>query len=109
VLIGLELLIIQINQMMIFVSLILIVIVLVTRYISVWIPSLLIRLKEKITRKTLVILTWGGLRGGISIALALSIPNDPNKSLFVTITYFIVCFSILVQGTTIKKLAKADT
>jgi len=108
VLIGLELLIIQINQKMIFVSLILIVIVLVTRYISVWIPSLLIRLKEKITRKTLVILTWGGLRGGISIALALSIPNDSNKALFVTITYFIVCFSILVQGTTIKKLAKAD-
>ncbi|MBK7966227.1 MAG: sodium:proton antiporter [Bacteroidetes bacterium] len=108
VLMGLELLIIQTNHVMILVSFILIGIVLITRYISVWVPSMIIRMKEEITRKTLLILTWGGLRGGISIALALSIPNDPNKDLFVTITYVIVCFSILVQGMTIGKLANSQ-
>lgn len=107
VLIGLELLIIETSKTIFIVSFILIGIVLLTRYFSVFIPSLLIRLKEKITRKTLVILTWGGLRGGISIALALSIPIDLNRDIWVTITYVIVCFSILVQGMTIGKLAKS--
>lgn len=105
VLIGFELLIIQTNSTVLFVAIILIIIVLMTRYISVLIPSFYIRLKEKMTNKTLLILTWGGLRGGISIALALSIPNDLNKDIWVTITYIIVCFSILVQGMTIGKLA----
>jgi CPA1 family monovalent cation:H+ antiporter len=61
-------------------------------------------LKEKISRKTILILTWGGLRGGISIAL--SIDPELNKDIRVTITYVIVCFSILVQGLTIGKFAK---
>jgi monovalent cation:H+ antiporter, CPA1 family len=106
VLIGLELLILDTNSTIILVSIILIFLVLIIRYISVFIPSLLIHFKEKIARKTLLILTWGGLRGGISIALALSIPDDLNKEVWVTITYIIVCFSILVQGLTIGKLAK---
>lgn len=106
VLIGLELLIIETNQTIFTVSFILIGIILITRYISVYIPSMFIRLKEKITRKTLIILTWGGLRGGISIALALSIPISLNRNIWVTITYVIVCFSILVQGMTIGKIAK---
>jgi CPA1 family monovalent cation:H+ antiporter len=104
VLIGLELLIIKINTTLVLVSSIIIVIVLLIRYISVFVPSLLISLKEKITQKTLLILTWGGLRGGISIALALSIPADLGKEIWVTITYIIVCFSILVQGLTIGKV-----
>ena len=108
VLMGLELLVIQSINLMILVSIILIVIVLITRYISVWIPSLVLRRKEEISKSTLLILTWGGLRGGISIALALSIPNDSNKDLFVTITYVVVCFSILVQGMTIGKLVNAS-
>ena len=105
VLIGFELLIIQTNSTVLIVAFILIVVVLFTRYISVLIPSFYIRLKEKMSSKTLLILTWGGLRGGISIALALSIPNDLNKDIWVTITYVIVCFSILVQGMTIGKFA----
>ncbi len=105
VLIGLELLLIKSNSTIILVSILLIFITLFTRYISVFIPSLAIRLREKITQKTLIILTWGGLRGGISIALALSIQPAMNKDLWVTITYVIVCFSILVQGLTIGKLA----
>ena len=106
VLIGLELLIVQSNYTIFFISLLLIFITLITRYISVYVPSLLIRLKEKITQRTLFILTWGGLRGGISIALALSIPAEFGREIWVTITYIIVCFSILVQGMTIGKFAK---
>ncbi|MGE0568519.1 MAG: cation:proton antiporter [Bacteroidia bacterium] len=105
VLIGLELLVLQSNHNIILIAIILIAITLITRFISVYIPSLAISFKEKINRRTLIILTWGGLRGGISIALALSIPNYLNKDIWVNITYVIVCFSILVQGLTIGKLA----
>jgi CPA1 family monovalent cation:H+ antiporter len=107
VLIGLEILVIHSQGIIVLISLILILIGLIARYISVFIPSLLIRFKEKIGRKTLYILTWGGLRGGISIALALSIPSQFNKEIWVTITFVIVCFSILVQGLTIGKFAKS--
>lgn len=106
VLIGLELLVIKINYTLILISSIIIVATLVIRYISVFVPSILIRVQENINRKTLIILTWGGLRGGISIALALSIPNELGKEIWVTITYIIVCFSILVQGLTIGKVVK---
>lgn len=106
VLIGLELLIIQTNKTVLTVAFVFIGLVLLTRYISVYIPSLFIRLKEQITQRTLLIMTWGGLRGGISIALALSVPNDFSKDILVTITYVIVCFSILVQGMTIGKMVK---
>ena len=52
----------------------------------------------------ITILTWGGLRGGISVALALSIPNVPAREPILVITYFVVVFSILIQGPTIKKV-----
>lgn len=107
VLIGLELLILDISNTILLVSAILIFMLLIIRYVSVFIPSLMIIFKEKLNRKSLLILTWGGLRGGISIALALSIPVDYSKEIWVTITYVIVCFSIIVQGLTIGKLAKA--
>ncbi|MBP6185854.1 MAG: sodium:proton antiporter [Saprospiraceae bacterium] len=109
VLIGLELLVIETNSIIVIVGFMLIIICLIARYISVYIPSLAIRLKEKITQRTLLILTWGGLRGGISIALALSIQPEMHRSVWVTITYVIVCFSILVQGLTVGKLAKFRT
>ncbi len=106
VLIGLELVVMESNGTILTVALIMIVIVLLTRFISVLIPSFFIRLKGEMNNKTLLLLTWGGLRGGISIALALSLPNEMNKEVWVTTTYAIVCFSILVQGMTIGKLAK---
>lgn len=106
VLIGLELLVIQTDRKIILVAIIILGITIITRYISIFIPSISVRLKERITQKTRLILTWGGLRGGISIALALSINPEFNKEIWVTITYVIVCFSILVQGLTIGKLAK---
>jgi len=106
VLIGMELLIIRSNITIIIISVLLIVVIIGTRFFSVWLPSMIIRLKEKIPRSTLIVLTWGGLRGGISIALALSVPDHLNKDILVTITYIVVCFSILVQGLTISKVAK---
>lgn len=106
VLIGLELLIIQDINSYIWVSMLLIFVILMIRYISVLIPSLMIRFTDKFDRKTVMVLTWGGLRGGISIALALSLTYDLNKELWVSITYFVVAFSILVQGLTIGKLTK---
>lgn len=106
VLIGMELLIIRSNITIIIISVLLIAVIIGTRFFSVWLPSMIIRLKEKIPRSTLIVLTWGGLRGGISIALALSVPDHLNKDILVTVTYIVVCFSILVQGLTISKVAK---
>lgn len=106
VLIGLELLLIDTNKTIILISLLIVIICLATRFISVLLPSLAMRSKERTSGKTLMILTWGGLRGGISIALALSIQSHMNKDIWVTVTYVVVCFSILVQGMTIGKLAK---
>lgn len=106
VLIGLELLLIEVNLTTILIGSIAIVIGLISRFITLFIPSLLIRFKEKIGSKTLLLLTWGGLRGGISVALALSLTAELNKDLFVTVTYLVVCFSIIVQGLTVGKLAK---
>jgi CPA1 family monovalent cation:H+ antiporter len=58
------------------------------------------------SRKTLFILTWGGLRGGISIALALTLKPEMMSQLWVSLTYMIVVFSIIVQGLTIGKVSK---
>jgi len=106
VLIGLELILIEVSTTSLVIGVIAILVGLLGRYITLFIPSLLIRFREKIEHKTLVLLTWGGLRGGISVALALSLTPDLNKDLFVTITYVVVCFSILVQGLTVGSLAK---
>lgn len=85
-----------------------ILIVLFARMISILIPVKLITFKrEKFTRKAIVILIWGGLRGGVSIALASSIDPDLHKSLFLTITYFVVVFSIIVQGLSIGKVVQS--
>ncbi|MBD8388308.1 sodium:proton antiporter [Dysgonomonas sp. BGC7] len=82
-----------------------IVVVLFARYISIRIPTMLIPFNEKFTKGTITILVWGGLRGGVSIALALSIANGPYKEAIIAATYFVVIFSIIVQGLSISKLA----
>ena len=106
VLIGLELLLIEVSATKIIIGILAIIIGLASRYLTLFLPSLFIRFKEKIEQRTLVLLTWGGLRGGISVALALSLTAELNKDLFVTVTYLVVCFSIIVQGLTVGKLAK---
>jgi CPA1 family monovalent cation:H+ antiporter len=106
VLIGFELLIVNLQFVYILIGFISIIIVLLSRYVSVLIPAQIVKLKERVSHKTILILTWGGLRGGISIALALSIKPEMHKDLWVTLTYVIVAFSILVQGLTIGRFAK---
>ncbi|MBD2755493.1 cation:proton antiporter [Spirosoma validum] len=80
--------------------------VLFARFISIWVPTLIIPFKARFDKRTITILVWGGLRGGVSVALALSIDEHLNKNLFLAMTYFIVVFSILVQGLTVSKLTK---
>ena len=80
-------------------------IVLIARYISIKLPIQIIPFKEKFNKDTITVLVWGGLRGAVSIALALSLPNGPYKNLIIGVTYFVVVFSILVQGLSIGKIA----
>lgn len=81
-----------------------VVIVLLARFFSIWLPIRLIPNIGTFDRKTITILVWGGLRGGVSVALALTINESLNQSLFLAITYYVVVFSIIVQGLTIGKL-----
>lgn len=83
-----------------------IAIVLFSRFISLWFPSYALPFMNKFDRSTLAILVWGGLRGGVSIALVLSLEPGAYKNILLEITYFVVVFSILFQGLTIGKLAK---
>ena len=83
--------------------------ILLVRYVSVWVPAQLIRFQERMRHPTLLMLTWGGLRGGISIAMAISLGDSFDRGLWITLTYIVVTFSILVQGTTIGKLARRLT
>jgi CPA1 family monovalent cation:H+ antiporter len=83
-----------------------VIIVLLARFISVALQVFVLKYKRAFEKNAVLILTWGGLRGGISIALALSLPASTYKATLVTVTYIIVLFSILVQGLTIGKLAK---
>jgi monovalent cation:H+ antiporter, CPA1 family len=80
-------------------------VVLVARLISVSIPSLALRTRRS-TPHLVKIMTWGGLRGGISVALALSLPMGPERNFIVTVTYAIVVFSILIQGLTTPMLLR---
>jgi len=110
ILIGLEILTIfhsfQLNY--IFLSLIVIVLVVVSRGIGVMIPIKILSIKKFFEEKTALIITWGGLRGGLSIALALNLPASlgEGKSLILFLTYAVVLFTILVQGLTLKKIVK---
>lgn len=106
VLMGLEILVLKINGLQIAVGLCTVVLVLVARLISVGLPLSLPQLRQHFTGPSLSILTWGGLRGGISVALALSLPPAGPRELLVSITYVVVVVSILGQGLTIGPLAQ---
>lgn len=107
VLIGLEFAIISLHPAYIGVGLIAIAVVLVARLISVVIPLATLKLAgRKFSRGVVRIMTWGGLRGGIPIALALLLPRGNEFDLILTATYTVVAFSIIVQGLTIGRLVK---
>ncbi len=112
VLIGMEILILTFDGQYIFAGLLAVPIVLLSRYLSLWVPIHFFSKKLEFVPNTNLIMTWGGLRGGISIALALSLTTEMHRELFLVITYVIVVFSIIGQGLTvgplIKKLAKKE-
>jgi Na+:H+ antiporter len=104
-LIGFEMLIVPFNLTLLWLGCIAIVIVLFARLISVWLPILVLKRKSSFENNAIPILTWGALRGGISVALALSLPKYMYGEMFVTITYIVVLFSIVGQGLTIGRFA----
>jgi len=103
-LIGVELLILTFTNQFMMAGLLAIPVVLLARFICVGIPIKIMSRFRTFSPYVTTILTWGGLRGGISVALALSIPAGPAREPLLVITYFIVVFSILVQGLTIKNV-----
>lgn len=109
VLIGLEMIIIPFQRSFILIGLIAIPLVLLSRYLSLKPVTTFFRSRLNFVPKTAKIMTWGGLRGGISIALALSLTQNMDRELFIVVTYVVVVFSILVQGLTIGKLVKKLT
>jgi Na+:H+ antiporter len=106
VLIGLAFHLLEFNTNILLLGSMAIVILLISRFVSVLIPYSLLKHKEQNPLKTVTILTWGGLRGGISIALALSLATNSQSNTVMSITYIIVLFSIVIQGLTIGKLVK---
>lgn len=110
ILIGLEVIPILQNfsPAFLLVSLMIIVLVVVSRGIGVFIPIKILSITKKFEKNTALIITWGGLRGGLSIALALNLPEQigEGKALILFLTYAVVLFTILGQGLTLKKIVK---
>jgi CPA1 family monovalent cation:H+ antiporter len=84
-----------------------IAITLAARWLTVGLPVALAGPSSRLPVGAAWVLTWGGLRGGISIALALSIPASPWRETLIALTYCVVAFSILVQGLTFSRLVRA--
>ena len=105
-LIGFEVLVIPFSMSILYIGLIAIVIVLLARFISVLIPTFILSFRLSFEKNMIPILTWGALRGGISVALALLLPDNMHSYEIVPITYIVVIFSILTQGLTIGKLVR---
>ncbi len=104
--IGLEVLVIPFTPELLIVGMISISTTLLARWICVAGAVHSMRMFRSFSPGVISIMTWGGLRGGISVALALSIPNVPERATIISITYIIVIFSIAIQGMTLGKLAK---
>lgn len=106
VLIGIEVLFIHYYGGLIYGALVAIVIALVARFFVVGVNATVFRTHLNLPKGAWRVLTWGGLRGGISIALVLSLPESNERNTLLALTYGIVVFSILVQGLTIRRVAR---
>ena len=105
--IGFEVFALTLTPAMLSVAVVAVPLVLAARFISVSAPLLTLRLWHEFTPGAIPVLTWGGLRGGISVALALSLPLSPVRDLILAATYGVVVFSIVVQGLTIERVVRA--
>jgi CPA1 family monovalent cation:H+ antiporter len=105
-LIGLEVVAVAIEVSYVAAGLISIALVLVARAVAVGLPMLLLMRFLPFTRGAFPVLVWGGLRGGISIALALTLPEGPLRDLILSATYVVVVFSVVIQGATVGAAAR---
>ncbi len=106
--IGFELLMLPDLQQQLLLGVVAIFICLLARMLAIFIPASTILRKNTYTRGSLTTMVWGGIRGGVSIALVMSIPNSAGdiKDVLLEVTYIVVLFSIVVQGLTVGKVAK---
>ncbi|MES2124974.1 MAG: sodium:proton antiporter [Gemmatimonadota bacterium] len=104
VLIGLEVVVLEITPQTVLAAALAIPLVLLARYVSVALSVEVLKSGRELPGGSVAILTWSGLRGGISVALALSLPAGGNRPALIAITYGVVCFSIIVQGLTVGPL-----
>nr|WP_228728566.1 sodium:proton antiporter [Chryseobacterium endalhagicum] len=103
--IGFELLMIKDLKHFMVPGLLAIAVVLIARLVSIWVPTRFMSMRTRFSPQTVKVLVWGGIRGGVSIALAMSIPKSEYSEIILSITYCVVVFSIIVQGLTIAKVA----
>jgi CPA1 family monovalent cation:H+ antiporter len=104
VMIGVEVLVLTFSMPALLAGLLLIPLTLAARWIAVSIPLTALKGRHGLPRRAAEILTWAGLRGGISVALALSLPVGPERDLILVVTYVVVAFSIIVQGLTVERV-----
>ena len=105
-LLGFEVLILNTDQIYLGLIALVIMMVLIARWISVAFPLLFFRFKRKYPRYMISSLVWGGIRGGLAVALALSLPDNASRNIILGLTYGVVAFGIIIQGLSINPLVR---
>lgn len=105
-LIGLEVIVVQFDASLLPLAIAAIPIVLAARFIAVALPMAFVGFKQHYVKGTVPILTWGGVRGGVSVALALTIPHIDSRPQILAATYAVVLFSLVVQGLTLPAVVR---
>jgi CPA1 family monovalent cation:H+ antiporter len=105
-LLGIEILVLPFTTRHLLAGLMIIPVILFARYLTVGGVVMALRFRRSFTPGAVRVLVWGGLRGGISVALALSLPDIPARSVIIVMTYVVVVFSIVVQGLTVGRLIR---
>ena len=108
-LIGFELVVLSLEGRYLLAGCVLVPVVLLVRFVSVGVPFVIMRRFMQLSPHAIKVLTWGGIRGGISVALALALPVSPERQLILTMTYVVVLFSIVVQGLTLGRVVRSLT